>query len=262
MSQLLPPLDRLDAVMVDRGLVDSRTQAKRLIEAGKVSVVVAGAEEVAKKASVKVLANADIRIARTEDDHYVSRAALKLQAGLALLPESVCNDIVALDIGQSTGGFTDCLLRKGAQQVVGLEVGHDQLSSSLRSNPKVVCLEGVNARYLEEVDLSQYAPNGFDMAVMDVSFISQTLILPGLAAVLRPQGLLVSLVKPQFEVGKEAVGKGGIVKDTHLHDEVRLKVEACARESGFEVLHYIPSPITGGDGNHEFILVASATSCI
>lgn len=262
MSQLLQPLDRLDAVMVNQGLVDSRTKAKRLIDAGKVSVIVAGEAERMKKASAKVAGDAQIQIARTEEDSFVSRAALKLQAGLALLPDDVCQGIIGLDVGQSTGGFTDCLLRHGAARVVGLEVGHDQLSPSLREDNRVVCLEGVNARYLESIPLSGYAPQGFDMAVMDVSFISQTLILPGLAKTLKPNGFLVSLVKPQFEVGKAAVGKGGIVKDPALYQQVQEAVTACAQAHGFKVLHYIPSPITGGDGNHEFILVASATSCI
>ena len=262
MSQLLSPMERIDAVMVSRGLVDSRSQAKRLIDAGKVSVVVAGEMEIARKAAAKVFADAEIVIEKTEEDTFVSRAALKLQAGLDLLPSEFCEGVIALDVGQSTGGFTECLLRRGAQLVVGLEVGHDQLSPSLRNNSQVVCLEGVNARCLDDVPLKEYAPHGFDIAVMDVSFISQTLILPDLAPVLKQGGLLVSLVKPQFEVGKAAVGKGGIVKDASLHEQVKIKIEACAQQLGFELLHYIPSPITGGDGNHEFILVARATSCI
>lgn len=262
MSQLLSQMERLDAEMVSQGLVDSRTQAKRLIEAGKVSVIMAGEAEIARKAATKVFRDAEIIIEKTDDDTFVSRAALKLQAGLALLPSDVCEGLIALDVGQSTGGFTECLLRQGAQLVVGLEVGHGQLSPSLRKNPQVVCLEGVNARYLDDVPLEDYAPEGFDIVVMDVSFISQTLILPALAPVLKQGGLLVSLVKPQFEVGKAGLGKGGIVKDVALHQDVKIKIEACAQQLGFELLHYIPSPITGGDGNHEFILVARATSCI
>jgi 23S rRNA (cytidine1920-2'-O)/16S rRNA (cytidine1409-2'-O)-methyltransferase len=165
--------------------------------------------------------------------------------------------ITALDVGQSTGGFTDCLLQHGAARVVGIEVGHDQLHPRLRQDPRVICLEGYNARALEP-SLRDHTPEalGFELAVMDVSFISQTLILPSLAPLLRPEGLLITLVKPQFEAGPEHIGKGGLVRDSAIYERIRQKIEACCRDNNLLPCWWSESPITGGDGNREFLLAA------
>ena len=159
-------------------------------------------------------------------------------------------------MGQSTGGFTDCLLQSGIQQVVGIEVGHDQLAPRLREDSRVICLEGYNARELKPELLDYTGGTGFDLAVMDVSFISQTLILDSLASLLRKNGLLITLVKPQFEVGPSHVGKGGIVRDSSLYPKVRQRIEHQLSDLGFEPIDFRESPVLGGDGNREFVLVA------
>lgn len=246
---------RADQWLLNAGLVTSRAQATRLIKAGAVSYCVAGVWRTLDKPSQALAENAQVTIDPAAQNPYASRGAYKLAEIIAAIGLD-CSDIIALDVGQSTGGFTDFLLRHGAKRVVGLEVGRDQLVARLRQDPRVVCLEGVNGRDLSGVDLHQYAPAGFDLVVMDVSFISQTLILPNLPALLRPGGWLLSLVKPQFEVGPQGVGKGGVVRDESLFDDVRLRIEACLATMGMELQDYRPSPITGGDGNREFLLAA------
>ncbi len=246
---------RADQWLVNNNLASSRAEAARLIKSGAVSLRLAGQWRTVSKPSALLLASAEVQVAEEAKNPYVSRGAYKL-ADITLANSVVCNDITALDVGQSTGGFTDFLLQQGAAKVVGLEVGHDQLAAKLRQDPRVVCLEGVNARDLSAVDLKQYAPGGFDLVVMDVSFISQRLILPNLPALMRPGGWLLSLVKPQFEVGKEGVGKGGIVRDEALFDDVRDKIVQCTTDLGLTVKDYRPSPITGGDGNREFLMAA------
>jgi len=248
-------LERLDKQLVVTGLAETRTRAQRLIEQGRVELEQAGTWQVLRKPGVKVADGAQLRVQPSEEDRYASRGGLKLQGALSRLgiaPEGW----IALDLGQSTGGFTDCLLQAGVARVVGVDVGHDQLVPALRNDPRVVCHEGINARRLPEAELLSQAPEGFDLMVMDVSFISQTLILPGLPTLLKPGGWLVSLVKPQFEVGKAGIGKGGIVRDAGLYDEVETRIRSCCTDLGLAVVDYFPSPIKGGDGNREFFVAA------
>lgn len=246
-------MQRLDKVLVEQRLAATRTQAQKLIDAGLVELMTAGQWRVQSKASFKLPADSALKVGEHPDMRYVSRAGLKLEGALALSGIDVAG-MAAIDIGQSTGGFTDCLLKHGAAQVTGIEVGHDQLVASLKVDERVVCLEGINARYLN-TDVLRYAPAGFDIAVMDVSFISQTLILPNIAQLLTPNGYLVTLIKPQFELGPEALGKGGLVQDTRLYKGLEEKFKALLNNLGFTVLFYIPSVIKGGDGNKEFLAV-------
>ncbi|WP_372765596.1 TlyA family RNA methyltransferase [Litorivivens sp.] len=242
-------LKRADVLLVEQGVAESRAQAQRWISEGKVSA----AAVVVTKASQKFEADTAFSVQRDALDRFVSRGGLKLAAVLekAFFPVRG----VALDVGASTGGFTDCLLQAGIDQVVCVDVGHDQLAEKIRSDARVVNYEGINARDLPQ-SLLQHAPDGFDLVVMDVSFISQTKILPGLPALMKPDGWLVSLVKPQFEVGREYIGKGGLVRDTSRYAVVKQEVCDCARAAGLEIIDYLDSPIEGGDGNREFLLVA------
>lgn len=245
---------RLDQLLVERQLVNSRAQAQRIIKEGRVEFELNG-WQLANKSALKLESDTPIRIAQDESDLYVSRGALKLKAAHEQFNLDF-TDLVAIDVGQSTGGFTDYLLQHGAARVIGIEVGHDQLAQRLRDDDRVVCIEGYNARSLEP-DLLRYSPSGeFNLAVMDVSFISQTLILPGLCALLESDARLITLVKPQFELGQEHIGRGGLVKSPELFPELQQKMCSLISELGLEVEGYIPSPIKGGDGNQEFILVA------
>ncbi len=245
-------LKRVDVLLVELGLAESRAQAQRWIGEGKVE---AGGQPVAK-ASQKFSVDAVFSVRRDEQDRFVSRGGLKLSAALErkLFPVQG----IALDVGASTGGFTDCLLQAGIDEVVCVDVGHDQLAERIRSDRRVHSYEGINARELPE-DLLQHAPGGFDLVVMDVSFISQTLILPVLPALMKPGGWLVSLVKPQFEVGREFIGKGGLVRDASRYAIVERDIKDCARSSGLEVMDFFDSPIAGGDGNKEFMMMATRT---
>ncbi len=248
-------MQRLDILLVERGLADTRTRAQRLIKDGRVQAEL-GQWQTLTKPGFKLAEDTPLQVEARDEDRFVSRGALKLQhilQALALDPKG----LTAIDVGQSTGGFTDCLLQSGVARVVGIEVGHDQLHSSLRADERVTCLEGHNARELK-TELRDYTPDarGFDLAVMDVSFISQRLILPSLAPLIRPGGWLLTLVKPQFEVGPQHIGKGGIVRDSALYQSVRDSVEACCLEQGLQPLYWDESPIKGGDGNREFLLGA------
>ncbi len=242
-------LKRADVLLVEQGLAESRAQAQRWISEGKVTA----AGTVVGKASQKLADDCAMAVARDEQDRFVSRGGLKLAAALARGHFPV--EGVALDVGASTGGFTDCLLQSGIERVVCVDVGHDQLAEKIRSDARVSNYEGINARELPTT-LLEHAPSGFDLAVMDVSFISQTKILPGLSAFLKSGGWLVSLVKPQFEVGREYIGKGGLVRDTSRYAVVKEEVRACASQAGLAVVDYFDSPIEGGDGNREFLMVA------
>ena len=247
-------MERADKLLVARGLADTRTRAQRLIDEGRVEYLKAGQWKAVDKSGLKCSEEIEFRVQADEIDKYVSRGALKLlgaleRSGLDLSGMNI------LDVGQSTGGFTDCSLQAGAKKVVGVEVGHDQLAKRLREDPRVVCLEGVNARDLPRNQLLEHIDSdGFDAAVMDVSFISQTKILPSLAPMLKKGGYLLSLVKPQFEVGKKGLGKRGIVRDESLYPEVKKLISECAEEVGLSVEHYFDSPIKGGDGNREFFI--------
>lgn len=248
-------MTRLDQLLVQRNLANSRTHAKKLVDAGRVQLSSGGDWQVARKPGQSVGGETALRVEPLPEDRYVSRAGLKLAAILdhtGLDPRGW----QALDVGCSTGGFSDCLLQRGAAQVVGVEVGRNQLAPRLRDDPRMQLFEGVNARYLQKAQLSPYGDAGFDAVVMDVSFISQTLILPQLPPLMKSGGQLLSLVKPQFEVGPEHIGKGGLVRDESLYNKVREKITGLCLELGLEVRDTIDSPIRGGDGNREFLLWA------
>ncbi len=240
--------ERLDQRLVSLGLCTSRERAQALIMAGQVEVN----GQVKTKAGLKVPEAAELRL-RGEILPYVSRGGLKLQHALShfgLLPEIVGCD--ALDVGASTGGFTDCLLQAGAARVCAVDVGYGQLAWSLRSDPRVVAIDRVNARYLDPASLP-FAPN---LAVCDVSFISQTLILPRLVEAVGPgRRLIITLVKPQFEVGKGQVGKGGVVRDPALHQQCIERCLQTAQALGCATVGVTGSPILGPAGNSEFLLV-------
>jgi len=235
---------RLDQALVERGLVASREKAQALILAGEVFVN----GQKAAKASDAVTAEARIEIAAKIP--YVSRGGIKLAHALDRFNIDVTGR-VCLDVGASTGGFTDCLLQRGAVRVHALDVGHGQLDWKLRNDARVKVYEGVNARAMTPELTGEVA----EFSSMDVSFISATMILPALPAMLTAAGEAVVLVKPQFEVGRGQVGKGGIVRDSALHEQACAKVRACAESLGFRT-DLTESPILGAEGNHEFLLHA------
>ncbi|MHB1429460.1 MAG: TlyA family RNA methyltransferase [Rhodocyclaceae bacterium] len=241
---------RLDALLVERGLAPSRTAAQRLIESGRVKVG-AGATALLKPAQV-LDPHVGLVVVPAETAEYVSRGGLKLSGALLQTGIDV-HGRVCLDIGQSTGGFTDCLLRHGAARVVGIDVGHGQLHPSLAADARVESHEGINARALAK---SALAGRQFGLIVADVSFISLTLIIPQLPPLLTESGDLLLLVKPQFEVGPENVGKGGIVTDVSRYPVVRDRLAACCTAHHLAVSDWFASPITGADGNREFFLHA------
>lgn len=248
-------MQRVDILLVEQGLASTRTQAQRLLKEGRVSYQeIAGAKALAvTKPGLKLPSDTVLTVQADESDQFVSRGALKLKGALTQFGIDVTGKI-ALDIGQSTGGFTDVLVQSGIKRVVGIEVGHDQLSPTLRNHPAVICYEGMNARALPEQLREHASPEGFDLAVMDVSFISQTKILPSLVPLLKSGGTLISLVKPQFEVGKEGIGKGGIVRDERLFHSTEQLIRTCCDELNITIHGYMESPIKGGDGNREFLL--------
>ncbi len=237
---------RLDRLLVERGLAESREKAQALIMAGSVTV---NGQKAAKPGQPVDPASAVELLARPP---YVSRGGLKLAAALDRFAIAV-EDKICLDIGASTGGFTDALLQRGALRVHAVDVGSGQLAWSLRTDPRVVVHEHVNARELRFETLGEKV----DFLSCDVSFISVTLILPAAVPLLQPQGQMVRLLKPQFEVGKGQVGKGGIVRDPDLHQAVCQRVERAVRQFGFET-SIMPSPILGAEGNREFLLHARA----
>ncbi len=237
---------RLDHYLVESGLADSRHKAQALILAGQVLVN----DRPAEKPGLLIAPDARVRL-RGEPLRYVGRGGLKLEAALREFALEV-RDALCLDIGASTGGFTDCLLQHGARQVYALDVGHNQLDWKLRSDPRVVVREGVNARYLTPADF----PERFAVIVADVSFISLRLILPALGPLAASEAALVMLVKPQFEVGREQVGKGGIVRDRRLHAAAMAGVLAAARQAGFTPERMMASPVLGAEGNQEYLLLA------
>ncbi|WP_106478584.1 TlyA family RNA methyltransferase [Phytohalomonas tamaricis] len=248
-------MTRADQLLVVLGLVRSRTRAQRLIKHGRVMLLGAQGARRLDKPSEKLPDDSHFTIEEDAEERYVSRAGLKLEA----LLESggiTLSGMTVIDIGQSTGGFTDCALRFGAAKVIGIEVGRGQLDSELRQDDRVVCLEGINARSLPHEALAELAPQGFDAAVIDVSFISQTLILPELAALL-PQGAhMLSLVKPQFELSPELIGAGGLVRHPSAYADVEKRLHECCAAVGFDIRLWRDSPITGTDGNREFLLHA------
>ncbi|MCV6589058.1 MAG: TlyA family RNA methyltransferase [Marinobacterium sp.] len=250
-------MQRLDILLVEHDLVQSRTHAQRLIKGGRVQYFHNGQWLTTSKPGLKLETDSQLQVQPDEMDRFASRGALKLLGGLEHCELDV-NGMTALDIGQSTGGFTDCLLQAGAARVVGIEVGHDQLIDRLRNDPRVVYYEGVNGRNLPAEELRTHTTDhqGFDLAVMDVSFISQTRIVPAMAPLIRPGGWALCLVKPQFEVGKAGIGRGGIVRDSSLYPQVEQWMRDCYQRQGFQVLNYFESSIKGGDGNREFLIYA------
>lgn len=235
---------RLDVVLVERGLVPSRERARAVILAGLVTVD----GQVVSKAGTPVASDAAVAV--TGPDHpYVGRGGLKLAHALDTFGVPVTGRR-ALDIGASTGGFTDVLLQRGARDVIAVDVGHNQLAWKLRSDPRVLVREGVNARALMRADL----PHAVDIVTIDVSFISLRHILPQVPALLTPGADVLALVKPQFEAGREEVGKGGVVSDPAVHAAVLEKVRQYAEDAGFRQLAVVESPITGAEGNREFLV--------
>ncbi len=286
---------RADLLLVERGLAPSRTAAQRLIAGGHVYALAGSARNAISKPSIEVTNDARIEIDASELSRYVSRGGLKLEGALNHVVLDVGN-LVCLDVGQSTGGFTDCLLQRGAKHVVGVDVGHDQLHASLRNDERVTFIEGVNAREMTLASVAAVCrdrasarmklhgqephprPNthlegegtlgatsrsyslamehGFDLIVADVSFISLTKVLPQWRTMLNETGRVLSLVKPQFEVGADNLARGGIVRDESLFANVEATIRKSCAENRLKVLDYFSSLITGADGNREFFVYA------
>jgi 23S rRNA (cytidine1920-2'-O)/16S rRNA (cytidine1409-2'-O)-methyltransferase len=243
-----PKKERLDKLLLERGLVETRAKAQALILAGQVFTN----EQRLDKAGQLVAADLPLKIKETMP--YVSRGGFKLAAALDHFAVEVA-DKTCLDVGASTGGFTDCLLQCGAAHVVALDVGYGQLDWKLRNDPRVEVREHVNARYLQPADFAAR----FAIVVADVSFISLTKILPALPPLLAAAATLITLIKPQFEVGRAEVGKGGIVRDEAAQQRVVQEICACAERLGWTVRGVMDSPILGMDGNHEFLACFAAT---
>jgi len=248
-----PTRTRLDLLLVARGLAPTRERARALILGGHIRV----GEDVVTKAGAAVLEDATVTL-RTPDHPWVGRGGLKLAHALDVFGVAV-DGAIALDIGASTGGFTDVLLARGAARVVALDVGHNQLDWRLRSDPRVVCLEGVNARHLT-ADVLPADLRRFHIVTIDVSFISLRHILPVLPALLAEGGRVIALVKPQFEAGRAEVGAGGIVRDPAIHARVVEDVAVEAHRIGLVRVALEPSPITGAEGNREFLLLLARAS--
>lgn len=287
---------RIDQLLVQRGLASTRSQAQRLI-AGGVEWLQGDVWRRVAKNGDDVPEDVELRLLDDSEARYVSRGGLKLEAALKQVGLSV-DGFQCLDVGQSTGGFTDCLLQQGASFVVGVDVGSAQLHPKLHADPRVLCVAGLNARALdasdliaayedsvsaggqfnleddddlsddaEDVDTEQDAQSNFDAAfvpefdviVADLSFISQTLVLPAVVPLLKSGGTLLTLVKPQFELQPGQVGKGGIVKDPAMYAIVEQRLRDACAELGLTVIHWFDSPIAGGDGNREFFICATKT---
>ena len=232
---------RLDILLIEKGLAESRNKAQALIMAGQVQVNGA----IVTKAGTQVPLDAEISL--KDDLPYVSRGGLKLAAALASFKINPAGAICG-DVGASTGGFTDVLLQRGAARVYAIDVGYGQLAWNLRQDNRVVVMERTNARYLETL------PEPVELVTIDVSFISLKLILPTVVKWLKPAAVVVALIKPQFEAGRDQVGKGGVVRDVGVHRQVLQQVLGDAGAVGLQVLGLIPSPITGPAGNHEFLV--------
>ena len=241
--------ERIDALLVSRGLCDSREQAKRLVLAGEVR----SGDRIIDKPSAQLSSDAPLEI--KEKQRYVGRGGLKLEGALDAFQIDP-SGWTCIDVGASTGGFTDCLLQRGATRVHAVDVGTNQLVCKLRNDPRVIVKEQFNARHMVPADLGEKV----QLAVMDLSFISLTKVLPAVFSVLADNGSLVCLIKPQFELQREDIAKGGIVRDPALHERAISKIrEFVCTEHGFHWLGLIPSPITGMDGNQEFLAWISLT---
>jgi len=244
--------ERLDKVIKQRRLTRSRSRAQRIIEAGRVKVD----SRVITRPGHPIDSEAEIEILRFE--RYVSRGGEKLEAALEQFQVTPKGN-VCLDIGASTGGFTDCLLQHGAKKVYAIDVGHDQMHAKIRRDPRVVAREGINARYLEPQDIGE----PIDLVVVDVSFISLKLVLPPLADILVPNGEIVALVKPQFEVGKDLLPKDGVVKNTADRDAVLTNIRTFVEtETPWCVIDQMTSPVQGDKGNVEYCLLLRWRTCL
>jgi 23S rRNA (cytidine1920-2'-O)/16S rRNA (cytidine1409-2'-O)-methyltransferase len=257
---------RADQLLVHRGLAASRSQAQRLIEAGVRKLTRDGWKTVSK--SDDLFDDVELELLNAQEAKYVSRGGLKLEGALLKSGISVQGKF-CLDIGQSTGGFTDCLLAAGADLVVGVDVGHAQLHPRLRADERVICLEKINARDLNATDLIASCAyetraggrfdlknSSFQLLVGDVSFISQTLLVDRFSALLQAGSDVLMLVKPQFELQPGDLAKGGIVKDAALYEKVEARIRESYAKAGLQVKNYFESPISGGDGNREFFVHA------
>lgn len=244
---------RADQLLVQRGLAPSRSAAQRLIAQGAVRWRGPAGWAAPRKAGEELPEGCELQVTDDAELRFVSRGGLKLEGALAHCGIDVAGK-TCLDVGQGTGGFTDALLHAGATQVVGLDVGHGQLHDRLKADPRVVALEGLNARHLEAAALP--VPS-FDLIVGDLSFISLTLVLPALAPLLRkPRGEMLVLVKPQFELQPADIGKGGLVRDESAFERVQTRLRDACAGCGLAVLDWFASPIAGGDGNREFFIRA------
>ena len=268
---------RADLFLVEHGFATTRSQAQRLIGSGVQWRVMVDEAEVAApwkrvaKNGDEIPETAEVEVLDNTEAKYISRGGLKLEGALKTTGFDVTG-LRCLDVGQSTGGFTDCLLQHGASQVVGVDVGHGQLHASMRDDDRVVCLEGINARSLTATDLVAacarfYSDTGlfnagnepkiepaFDFLTGDLSFISLTLVLPAVVRLLKTDGHLLMLVKPQFELQPGQIGKGGIVRDAVHFEFVEQRLRDCCTELGVDVLGWMESSIQGGDGNREFFI--------
>ena len=237
-------MSRIDIYLFSKGFAKSREAARKSIEAGLVYV---DGKQVTKP-SEKIDETIEHHIEYKSSIPYVGRGGVKLEAAIDAFGIDPA-DKICIDIGASTGGFTDCLLQRRARKVYAVDSGRDQLDKDLKEDSRVVSLEGVNARYLD----SNIIPEQADLVVMDVSFISQTLIFPSISNLLKDNGIAVTLIKPQFECGREAIGKGGIVKKPEQRISAVRKVAYAAEDCGLHLIDLINSPILGGDGNAEFL---------
>ncbi len=271
-------MPRIDQVLVTQNLAESRAHAQRLVSDGRVTMHNGRDWQVVKKASYELDDSTPLQVAHSDTDVFVSRAGMKLAGALAHTQFAVTG-LSVLDLGTSTGGFADCLLHSGAARVVGVDVGHDQLHSRLHNEPRLTVFENLNARYLDADSLAERfedlndansaagietevtaLTHGFDLAVADLSFISLTKVLPifvaGELSLLKPNGHILMLVKPQFELDAEALSKAGLVKDPARYAEVQNNILQACMAHELTVLDYFASPITGTDGNHEFFVFA------
>lgn len=250
---------RADQLLVERGLAVSRSQAQRLIAAGVRWRLPPGDWKAVSKNGDELRETVELQLADAAETRYVSRGGLKLAGALDHVSLDVAG-LRCLDVGQSTGGFTDCLLQRGAAAVVGVDVGQGQLHPSLRADARVVAIEKCNARELSaDLLLQMGGPTAgapFGLVVGDLSFISQTLVWPALVPLLGGGGHLLMLVKPQFELQPEHIGKGGLVRDPASHEAVRFRISKACADNALVLIDYFESPITGGDGNREFFVYA------
>ncbi len=250
---------RADQQILALGLAPTRSAAQRLVDQGAVEWQGPKGWTPVRKAGESLPPGTAFRVLDDAETRWVSRAGLKLEGALSQSPDLSVAGLTCLDVGQSTGGFTDVLLSRGAARIIGVDVGHGQVHPKLRTHDQVVVLEGLNARHLTPADLGEHLPEGgFPLIVGDLSFISLTLVLPALRALLAPGGQCLMLVKPQFELQPAQIGKGGLVKDAASYADVEQRIRQACAELDLSVLAYFDSAIAGGDGNREFFVRAQA----